>query len=140
VSSLRDFSDVDAVAKQLAEGFVCVSEKPGETGVEYLVPFKKHGNGQLVVAFVQCKFRPTVNWADIATKLVTAMKPFRDKKIFTVPVVLATTDHDQQDRTFAGAVCLDERDVFRFTSKLGVLRMHVEKLGKKLSAEYPFLQ
>ena len=42
--------------------------------------------------------------------------------------------------TFANGVYFLEEDIFRFTSKLGVMRLHTQKLGNALKRSYPMLQ
>jgi hypothetical protein len=38
------------------------------------------------------------------------------------------------------SVYYTENDLFNCTNKLGILRMHTEKLGKRLEAHYPILK
>ena len=57
----------------------------------------------------------------------------RLKRITCFPVMYTTADQKYMQRsTFEDGVYFIEADLFRMTSKVGLLRMHVEKLGKYL--------
>jgi len=64
VKFVDNFNDTKNLVYLLKLGYIVVSKKPTEIGVEYYVPFS---NGdKLIVAAVQCKFvQGTVNWQEI---------------------------------------------------------------------------
>ena len=85
---------------------------------------RHHETGKLVVAYVQCKF-----------------VVYLDKSgVEYFPVVYTTADQKSiAEATFADGVYFTETELFEFTSPLGVLRLHKEKLGAVAGAELPFL-
>ena len=51
------------------------------------------------------------------------------------PVVYANVDQQSlRSETYKGGVYFTEKDLFKFTSKLGILRLHTQKLGRRLQA------
>lgn len=66
---------------------------------------------------------------------------FTGKKIRHFPVVYTTADHEAMSggETLQAGVYFLERDLFRFTNRFGILRIHRMKLGKVLQKKYPFL-
>jgi hypothetical protein len=143
VEELDDFSDVDRVLHALDQGFIVVSKAHSELGIEYMAPFRDAETKELIVACVQCKFvNSKTEWADIRTKLETAMKPLKDRKRRCFPVVYTTADQRRfNSGTLDGVdgLYFIEKDIFRFTNKLGILRLHTQKLGRALAKDYPFL-
>ena len=98
--------------------------------------------GELVVACVQCKFvKDKVPLSKVKEHMRSAVKPLRTKKIGFFPVIYATPDQDDtiQESTYKDGVYFNEVGIFKFTSKLGILRLHTEKLGKSLQKEVPVL-
>ena len=119
-----------------------VSQKQSEEGLEYLTPWRLNdAEGKLVVACVQCKFvKDKVPWSKLKEHMHSAVKPLKEKKIGFLPVIYATPDQDTiQESTYNGGVYFNEVSIFKFTSKLGILRLHTEKLGKSLQKEVPVL-
>ena len=139
VAYVDDFSDIDEVIRLLIQGFIVVSRKWKEVGVEYLVPYLDADDGSLIVAAVQCKFvTDSTNWAQIKKKMRTAVDGLKKKRVKYFPVVYTTADQkSMMEETYDDGIYFVEKDLFRFTSKLGVLRMHTEKLGNALAKEYP---
>jgi len=138
-----DFSDMDNVLGFLNQGFLVVSRAHGEVGIEYLSPFVDVGSGKLIVAAVQCKFvnTKTDSWTNIKGKMLTAMAGLRKKNVQCFPVVYTTRDQCTiNSATFADGVYFTESDLFAFTKKLGVLRLHCEKLGHNLAQTYSWLR
>ncbi|CAE7327144.1 unnamed protein product [Symbiodinium natans] len=43
-----------------------------------------------------------------------------------------------QESTYKDGVYFNEVSIFKFTNKLGILRLHTEKLGKSLQKEEPY--
>ena len=140
VRVVKDFQDMDEVLRHLRAGFLAVSNLQNEKGVEYLAPY--HEWKKLVVACVQCKFvQDSVSWSDIKWKMNLAVKWLKKKKIENFPVVYTTSDQKtMKKKTYADGVYMIEKDIFEFTSRLGILRLHTQKLGGVLANIYPFLQ
>jgi len=142
VEFVQDFRDMDFVINLLEKGKIVVSKKQSEEGVEYLTPWRLNdAKGKLVVACVQCKFvKDKVPWDKVKEHMHSAVKPLRTKKIDFFPVIYATPDQDTiQEDTYNDGVYFNEVSIFKFTSKLGILRLHTEKLGKSLQKEVPVL-
>ena len=58
----------------------------------------------------------------------------------SLPVVFASVANSRLNRaTYADSVFFTESDLFNFTKRLGILRLHTQKLGKALAKSYPFL-
>jgi hypothetical protein len=56
-------------------------------------------------------------------------------------VVYTSADQEFiQKRTYSGGVYFTEKDLFAFTNKLGILRLHTQKLGNALQLQYPVLK
>ena len=147
VYEMEDFDDIDKVLGVLRDGFIVVSKAHSEVGVEYLAPFEEVETGRLFVACVQCKFvRSTTNWQGIKTKMKKAVEKLAEKKVgkYKVehfPVVYTTVDQQAVlKKTCKDGAYFIERDIFEFTKRLGILRLHTQKLGTVLTAEYPFLK
>jgi len=140
VRVVKDFQDMDEVLRHLCEGFLVVSNLQNEKGVEYLAPY--HEGENLVVACVQCKFvQGSVSWSDIRWKMALAVEELKKRKINHFPVVYTTADQKTvRETTYADGVYMIEKDIFEFTNRLGILRLHTQKLGARLADEYPFLQ
>ncbi|CAE7944669.1 unnamed protein product [Symbiodinium necroappetens] len=142
VEFVKDFSDVKLVIDWLKKGAIVVSQKQSEEGVEYLTPWRLNdAEGKLVVACVQCKFvKDKVPWSKVKKHMHSAVEPLKQKKIEVFPVIYATPDQDTiQESTYNDGVYFNEVSIFKFTSKLGILRLHTEKLGKSLQKEVPVL-
>jgi len=145
VKYVPNFIDSRAIFSHLDSGYIVVSEYHSEIGTEYLVPFRKSDN-TLMVAFVQCKFVTLKSsWSEIVEKLNKSMQYFVEKsefaKIEMFRVVYTTTDQTTlRSKTYKGAVYYTENDLFKFTNKLGILRLHTQKLGEKLKLNYPVLK
>ena len=143
VADVDDFSDrnMPEVLRLLRLGFIVVSKAHSEVGVEYLAPFVDATTTKLIVACVQCKFVvKSTSWTDIADKMLTATKYLRTHRQELFPVVYTTVDQRAMaESTFSDGVYFTETELFSFTSPLGVLRMHMEKLGAIASQAFPFL-
>jgi hypothetical protein len=133
-------SNFDAILGNLKAGFIVVSKAHSEVGVEYLAPFFKE-DGSLLVACVQCKFvKEHTSWSDIKDKMLTATELLRKRKIDFVPVFFTTVNQKTVAKeTFKDGVYFTEIDLFNFTNRLGILRLHREKLGSRLVDKFPFL-
>ena len=141
VRTVKDFSDGIELHELLDEGFIVVSSDPNEVGVEYLSPYTT-GDGDLVVAAVQCKFvSDEADWAEMDKNMETARQDLERMGINSFPVVYTTADKAWvQQRTYAKGVCFIASDIFDFTApKLGILRLHVGKLGSRMKELYPWL-
>ena len=141
VRSVKDFSKAEDVLRLLETGFIVVSEFHNEYALEYLSPFRNSGDHTLIVACVQCKFvQSTVNWSDIKTKMADAIKWLKQKKIKCFPVIYTTADQNSiKPKTYAGGIYFNETDMFEFTKRLGVLRLHTQKLGKNMEQKHKWL-
>ena len=145
VEFVKDFTKVnmERVIRLLEKGITVVSNKQQEVGIEYLTPWRLDtADGDLVVACVQCKFVQTrADWTKIKDRMDTAVKRFKDKQIQVIPVVYATPDEDPMklEATYEDGVYFTEKDMFEFTRKLGILRLHTEKLGQSLKKHVPVL-
>ena len=95
----------------------------------------------MTVACVQCKFvQSTVSWAGIKTKMADATKWLKQKKIKCLPVIYTTADQNSMKQaTYAGGIYFNETDMFEFTKRLGVLRLHTQKLGKNMEQTHKWL-
>ena len=142
VERLPDFQDKNSVLGKLKQGFIVVSDFQREVGVEYLAPFRTAEDNKLIVACVQCKFVNTsTNWTSIQTQMSTATDWLKKQKIQHFPVIYTTADLSSlQPQTYEDGIYLTEEDIFEFTKKLGVLRLHTQKLGKKMQQKHPYLQ
>lgn len=139
---VQDFSSssMPNVLRHLELGYIVVSKAQGEEGVEYFAPFRDAATNALVVACVQCKFvQKSANWAEIADKMMTATTYLKQNQHECFPVVYTTVDQQAlAESTFAGGVYFTETELFEFTRRLGVLRLHKEKLGAVAQDRYPF--
>ena len=142
VERLPDFQDKKRVLDNLNSGFIVVSDCQNEVGVEYLAPFRTAEDGKLIVACVQCKFvKTSTNWTSIQTQMSTATDWLKKQKIHHFPVIYTTADLSSiQPQTYEDGIYFTEEDIFEFTKKLGVLRLHTQKLGKKMQKKHPYLQ
>lgn len=144
VTLIDDFSDTRAIHRLLKSGQIVVSNRHSEIGTEYLVPY--FVCEKLLVAFVQCKFvQSSTIWKDILDKVNKSMIPFKESQEFVdvrmFPVVYTTVDQDTiKSNTYEGGVYYTENDLFNYTRKLGILRLHTQKLGDKLQSKYPALK
>jgi len=160
VRFVEDFSKLKEVVEYLKEGFIVVSRKNTEIGVEYLAPFRKsigpadtaEGPGKrprtilgapddLLVACIQCKFvSEHTTWADIKEKMLTATRQLEDAGIDWFPVVYTTANQRTMfEQTYKKGVYFLETDLFMFTRQLGILRLHTMKLGSELAQCCPVL-
>ena len=91
---------------------------------------------------MQCKFINTsTDWGEIKSKMLTAVEGLRTRRVRHFPVVYTTADqHRMNATTYADGIYFIESDLFAFTHKLGVLRLHCEKLGQRLGQSYPWLR
>ena len=131
------------VINALKAGYIVVSLKTSEVGVEYFVPFHTVPQPmKLLVACVQCKFvQQEVDWPEIKRKMAKATEYFTEKGIEFFPVVFTTVDQKSvRPSTVDGGVVFVERDLFHFTNRFGILRLHRMKVGNKLAKEYSFLR
>lgn len=140
VHEVDDFSDIEAIIGFLCEGRIVVSKAHSEVGVEYLAPFELASNGELYVACVQCKFvYSSTNCSEISKKMDAAVRGLERKKVRHIPVVYTTVDQQKiNKRTFQGGVYFIEKDIFEFTKRLGILRLHTQKLGQVPKPSIPF--
>eukprot|EP00971_Amphidinium_carterae_P110757 2194011-Amphidinium_carterae.1 len=129
------------VKGHLENGFIVVSKAHSECGLEYLTPFRKHPDNELLVASVQCKFTPTAEWYKWRTVMKKAMKDLSDNGITTsFPVYYTAVDQtDVQNDTYKDGVYYIQDDLFDYTKRLGILRLHTEKLGKFTAAKRKYL-
>ena len=142
VERLPNFQDQERVLSNLKQGFIVVSDCQNEVGVEYLAPFRTAEDGKLIVACVQCKFvKTSTNWTSIQTQMSTATDWLKKQKIHHFPVIYTTADLSSiQPQTYEDGIYFTEEDIFEFTKKLGVLRLHTQKLSKKMQKKHPYLQ
>jgi len=121
IYEVDNFNDTKMLVEQLHNGYIVVSRNPTEIGVEYFVPFSY--DKRLIIAAVQCKFvQDKVNWAEIK-RLMNAAISNIDVEVF--PVLYTTVDqYSVQKRTYSDGVYFTEEAIFKFTSKLGILRLH----------------
>ena len=140
VRYVKNFNDADKLLELLNDGFIVVSKAHTEFGIEYLAPFFT-SQGNLIVAAVQCKFvAKSTHWKEIAAKIGIVINNLRRVRIKCFPVVYTTADHYKlMESTFADGVYFIASDLFHFTRKLGIVRLHTEKLGKALKQMYPWL-
>ena len=140
VCTVADFKNGTQLLELLKKGFIVVSCFHSEPGIEYLSPFTTR-NGDLIVAAVQCKFiTGQAEWGEISDKAHTAMGYLRGMGIECFPVVYTNSDQKfMKARTYQHGVYFTARDLFKFTNRLGILRLHIEKLGKALRTTYPWL-
>ena len=141
VKRVENFTDLELILGFLETGFLVVSDVHGEKGIEYLVPFRTLKEC-LLVACVQCKFvKEKTDWAKIDTTMADAVTLFDSKNIAHFPVVYTTVDQASiRKATFQKGVYFTETDLFEFTSRLGLLRLHTQKLGSVLGNVHPMLQ
>ena len=141
IQYVADFSDADAVLKMLHEGFIVVSEKRTEHGIEYVAPFFEPATGALLVECAQCKFvAGTVDWAQSRKKFDSEFtESLVKKKVEWFPVMYTNHHAALAQKTYVDGVYFDELTLFEFTQPLGILRMHLEKLGGMLATKYPAL-
>ena len=142
VKQVQNLQNQELVLDNLNSGFIVVSDCQNEVGVEYLAPFRTAEDGKLIVACVQCKFvKTSTNWTSIQTQMSTATDWLKKQKIHHFPVIYTTADRSSiQPQTYEGGIYFTEEDIFEFTKKLGVLRLHTQKLGKKMQEKHPYLQ
>ena len=142
VERLPDFQDKKRVLGKLKQGFIVVSDFQSEVGVEYLAPFRTAEDNRLIVACVQCKFVKTSRgWTKIKTRMSTATKWLQEGEVLHFPVIYTTADLSSiAPQTYEDGIYFTEDDIFEFTKKLGVLRLHTQKLGEKMQQKHPYLQ
>ena len=99
-------------------------------------------DGEMIIACVQCKFvQKSTNWAKIKDKMLTAVKGLRENHVKFFPVVYTTADQrTMMESTFGDGVYFEESDLYDFTKRLGILRMHTLKLGASLLTSHPYLR
>ena len=83
-----------------------------------------------------------VDWSEIKLKMGLATDALTAKGIAHFPVFYTTAN---QQRTMPATVAdggayFVETDIFRFTHRLGILRLHTEKLGAVLADHFPCLR
>lgn len=142
VWTVIDFSNPDCVLGHLRAGRIVVSKSPTEPGVEYLSPYIVVGTEELLVAACQCKFVSvkTEPWQVMNGKIVQAMTWLTERGIRHFPVAYTTVDQRGLNAsTYKRGAFFTESDLFEFTKKLGILRLHTEKLGTYLSSACPWL-
>jgi hypothetical protein len=138
-----DFGDIAQVVEYLKKGYIVVSKAQQEAGIEYLSPYINQDTGKLIVAATQCKFVNwrTSSWTEIRDRIVMATKLLDNVGVQCFPVVYTTVDQGSMwEATYADGVYFIEADLFDFTRKLGVLRLHTLKLGAFLASKYPWLR
>ena len=142
VESVPDFQDQKRVLDKLNQGFIVVSDFQNQVGVEYLAPFRTAEDNKLIVACVQCKFvKTSTNWTSIQTRMSDATEWLKKQKIQHFPVIYTTADQSSmQPQSYTDGIYFMEDDIFEFTKRLGVLRLHTQKLGKKMQQKHPYLQ
>ena len=121
-----------------------MSKKRTEHGVEWAAPFFDPATRALLVECAQCKLvTDSVGWAEARGKLDNEFtRALRRKSVEWFPVMY--TNHHTKTGTLAGetyadGVYFDELTLFDFTRPLGILRMHMEKLGPNLALRCPSL-
>ena len=142
VEYVKDFSDQARVLELLRTGFIVVSAFHSEYALEYLSPFRDASDDTLIVACVQVKFvQSLVNWSDIKTTMADATQWLKKaKKVKCFPVIYTTADQkSMKPETYAGGIYFNETDMFEFTKRLGVLRLHTQKLGKNMEQKHKWL-
>lgn len=142
VEFVKDFSEKARVLELLRTGFIVVSDFHNEYALEYLSPFRDASDDHtLIVACVQCKFvQSTVKWSDIQTKMAVATKWLKQEKVKCFPVIYTTADQNSiNPETYAGGIYFNETDMFEFTKRLGVLRLHTQKLGNNMEQKHKWL-
>jgi len=138
--------DPQLILESLQGGRIVVSDYVSEVGTEYLSTFKNPITGALEIAFVQCKFVcSTTDWPKIEEKLEDSMGPFRTDQLFKnlklIPIVYTTVDQKKiLQKTYKEGIYFTATDLFHFTQKLGILRLHTQKLGNVLSSQFPILK
>ena len=144
VKQVQNLQNQELVLDNLNSGFIVVSDLQNEAGIEYLAPFRTAEDNKLIVACAQCKFvekSPDSSWREIQTKMSTATDWLKKQKIQHFPVIYATADQRyMQRRSYEDGIYFIEDDIFEFTKKLGVLRLHTQKLGEKMQQKHPYLQ
>eukprot|EP00405_Crypthecodinium_cohnii_P022073 CAMPEP_0206482286 /NCGR_PEP_ID=MMETSP0324_2-20121206/38801_1 /ASSEMBLY_ACC=CAM_ASM_000836 /TAXON_ID=2866 /ORGANISM="Crypthecodinium cohnii, Strain Seligo" /LENGTH=677 /DNA_ID=CAMNT_0053960239 /DNA_START=158 /DNA_END=2191 /DNA_ORIENTATION=+ len=142
VMNVDNFQGKEQVLGLLRQGWIVVSTDTSEPGVEFLSPYKEHGSDKLLVAAVQCKFvQDKAAWGDISQKLQDAINMLESEAVQFFPVVYATPDQESiQTKTYKGGVYFTESGIFEFTNRLGILRLHVMKLGAALRLQHPWLE
>ena len=142
VQLVPNFDDVALVLEYLENGFIVVSRQQGEVAIEYLSPYVDNRTGKLIVGAAQCKFVKgrTLPWVGMSQGILKATRDLRNNNVETFPVLYTTVDQQYMlPSTYRDGVYFLESDLFDFTCKLGILRLHTEKLGTYLAAKYPWL-
>lgn len=142
VEAVQDFSDMSVVLRKLNMGCIVVSQAHSEGGVEYFSPYVEVPSGKLIVAAVQCKFvMDSVNWSETRRKIEAATKGLEENDVEVFSVLYTTVDQERiNTATYQDGVYFTQSDLFAFTRKLGILRLHCEKLGVNLGNKYPWLR
>jgi len=142
IVEMPNFKDMDTVLERLRAGWIVVSQEQNEPGVEFLSPWRDVNSKELLVAAVQCKFvKSKVTWKDVSQKLQVVKDSLESKNVQVLSVVYATPDQSTiQPKTYQDSVYFTERGLFDFTKRLGILRLHVMKLGTALKSDYPWLE
>lgn len=141
IREVPDFTDMDFIIAHLTDGYIMVSQFDSEPGVEYLSGYLTH-TGKLLVGATQCRFvqSKTETWTKLNTKINVAMKGFELRNIPCFHVLYVTADKSGvKSETCKNAVVYTEQAMFDFTSKLGPLRLHTEKLGTFMRRSHPWL-
>ena len=123
VQFVADFADISYIRILLDSGFIVVSRKHSEAGIEYLAPYRDCFD-DLVVACVQCKFvKDKADGKEIQSQMARAVDSFGEIRHF--PVVYTTADQLSIRKTTSDdGVYFVESDIFAYTSRLGILRLH----------------
>lgn len=142
VHTVAHFEDAESILRHLKAGCIVVSKRMNEPGVEYLSPYFVNETQELIVAACQCKFVSvkTEPWHIMNSKICNAMTWLTDRGIRYFPVAYTTVDQQHLEvNTYKSGAFFTESDLFDFTKKLGILRLHAEKLGAYLASEKPWL-
>ena len=62
------------------------------------------------------------------------------KNPLIVRVMIQEDSSRKRTKTLLSAATLIKKDIFEFTNRLGILRLHTQKLGACLADKHPFLQ
>ena len=140
VECVKNFKDIAAIRSLLEKGIAVVPKAQSEVGIEYLSPWMLE-DGKLLVACVQCKFVQTqTQWIDIKKKMHAAEQSLKLAGIDTFRVIYATPDQETiTPEIYDDGVYFNETAMFNFTNKLGILRLHTQKLGRHMSKTVPVL-
>ena len=141
-------ADFDKIIWMLTIGcIVVISDPTTENGIQYLAPFHDAIDSTLVaIAGVQVKFTEkgsAISWEVLHAGALAVLAPFAAAGFRTFPVIFSNQVQgnltQEAEELMSDSVVFLETATLHWTRPLGVLQLHIEKLGNAVREVFPFL-